>query len=121
MLSIGRFPWGGRDWEIDVREIRTLELEQGDAPECWCIDRPHTLTVCHGMLWVTIEDEPDDRWLRAGESVELSPHSTVWISSPESNSRFVLASEAAPQRRVSRRFDWYRILARAGRGRFEAP
>src|ERR1700722_15088153 len=73
MLSIGRFPWGGRNREIEVREIRTLELEQGDAPECWCIDRPHTLTVCHGMLWVTIEDEPDDRWLRAGESVELSP------------------------------------------------
>jgi Protein of unknown function (DUF2917) len=111
----------GRDWEIDVREIRTLELGQSDAPECWFIDRPHTLTVCHGMLWVTVEGEPDDRWLRAGESMELSPHSTAWISSPESNSRFVLASESVPVLRVSRRFDWYRMWARTGRGRYQAP
>jgi hypothetical protein len=111
----------GRDWESDVREIRTLELQQSDVPECRYIDRPHTLTVCHGMLWVTIEGELDDRWLRAGGSVELSPRSTVWISSPESNSRFVLASESAPVTRVLRRFDVYRMLARAGRGRYQAP
>jgi hypothetical protein len=112
---------GGRDWESDVREIRTLELGQSDVPECRYIDRPHTLTVCHGMLWITIEGELDDRWLRAGESVELSPHSTVWISSPESTSRFVLASESVPVLRVSRRFDLYRTLARVGRGRYQAP
>jgi hypothetical protein len=104
----------GRDWEINVREIRTLELRQGDAPECWFIDRPHTLTVCHGLLWLTVEGEPDDRWLRAGDAVELAPRSTAWISSPQSDSRFVLAVESALP--ATRRLDF---RGRWGRGRYQ--
>ena len=50
-----------------MREIRTLEQEPHDAPACWLIDRPHTLTVCRGAVWLTIEGESEDWWLRAGE------------------------------------------------------
>jgi Protein of unknown function (DUF2917) len=84
-----------------MREIRTLEQRPGDAPACWFIDRPHTLTVCQGMLWLTVEGEADDRWLGPGDSAELSAHSKVWISS-ESGCRFALAS--APAMPAARRF-----------------
>jgi Protein of unknown function (DUF2917) len=77
-----------------MREIRTLEQRAGDAPECWFIDRAHSLTVCQGMLWLTVEGEPDDRWLGPGDSAELAAHSRLWISS-ETGSRFSLASAAA--------------------------
>ncbi|MGA7814483.1 DUF2917 domain-containing protein, partial [Caballeronia sp.] len=74
-----------------MREIRTLELQQNEPTTCWLIDRPQTLRVCEGLLWLTVEGEPDDRWLSAGESLELSSRSTVWISSSTPSSRFVLA------------------------------
>jgi hypothetical protein len=89
-----------------MREIRTLELQQDEPTTCWLIDRPQTLRVCEGLLWVTVEGEPDDRWLSAGDSLELSSRSTVWISSSTPSSRFVLA--AAPARSLTRflAFNW---------------
>jgi len=75
-----------------MREIRTLELQQSEVPVSWFIDRPHTLRVCQGLLWLTLEGELDDKWLRAGDSVTLPANSTIWINSPEADSRFALAS-----------------------------
>jgi hypothetical protein len=99
-----------------MREIRTLEQRAGDVPECWFIDRAHTLTVCRGMLWLTVEGEPDDRWLGPGDSAELPARSTVWISS-ETGSRFSLAS--APARPAAGRFAaWLSLFS--GRRRYQA-
>ena len=101
-----------------MREIRTLEQEPHDAPACWLIDRPHTLTVCRGTVWLTIEGESDDWWLREGETLELAPRSKVWISASGSISRFVLAS--APVFSPTRRFAFYWLLIRFGQRRTRA-
>ena len=103
-----------------MREIRTLEQQPSEAPACWLIDRPHTLTVCRGTVWLTIEGDTADWWLRAGDTLELAPRSKVWISASESGSRFVLASE--PVFSSTRRFalSLYWMLARLGQRRSRA-
>jgi hypothetical protein len=98
-----------------MREIRTLEQEPHDAPACWPIDRPHTLKVCRGTVWLTIEGESEDWWLREGETLELAPRSKVWISTSEPNSRFVLAS--APVFSPTWKFAFYWLLIRCGQRR----
>ena len=52
-----------------MREIRTFELDHTDQTTGIFIDRPHTLRVCRGMLWITIAGETADLWLSAGESI----------------------------------------------------
>ena len=56
-----------------MREIRTFELDRHDVPTGWFIDRPQTLKVTHGQIWLTVEGETGDIWLRAGESSNCSP------------------------------------------------
>jgi len=75
-----------------MREIRTFELEQPDLPTSLQIDRPQRLTVCRGVLWLTIAGESADLWLAAGESIELPPHTTIWVSANQAGGRFNLAS-----------------------------
>ena len=100
-----------------MREIRTLELQQSDVPVSWFIDRTHTLRVCQGLLWLTLEGELDDRWLRAGDSVTLPANSTIWISSPEADSRFALASTPTKPWVGLIAFYWPRIAFGRGRAR----
>jgi hypothetical protein len=77
-----------------MREIRTFELDRRDAPTRWVIDRPQTLRVTRGQIWLTIEGETDDHWLDAGESVELAAYSTIWVSGTKDASWFSLASDS---------------------------
>ena len=77
-----------------MREIRTFELDRRDAPTRWVIDRPQTLRVTRGQIWLTIEGEADDHWLEAGASVELKPWTTIWVSGTEDASWFSLASDS---------------------------
>jgi hypothetical protein len=78
-----------------MREIRTFELDRRDAPASWVIDRPQTLRVTRGQIWLTIEGKADDHWLEAGASVELEPYSTIWVSGSRDASWFSLASISA--------------------------
>jgi hypothetical protein len=78
-----------------MREIRTFELDPRDAPTRWVIDRPQTLRVTRGQIWLTIEGEADDHWLDAGASVELKPYTTIWVSGTADASWFSLASDSA--------------------------
>jgi quercetin dioxygenase-like cupin family protein len=75
-----------------MREIRTFELDRRDAPTRWVIDRPQTLRVTRGQVWLTIEGAADDYWLDAGASVELKPYTTIWVSATEDASWFSMAS-----------------------------
>ena len=75
-----------------MREIRSFELDRRDAPTRWVIDRPQTLRVTRGQIWLTIEGEADDHWLDAGASVELEPYTTIWVSGTADASWFSLAS-----------------------------
>lgn len=77
-----------------MREIRTFELDRRDAPTRWVIDRPQTLRVTRGQIWLTIEGEADDHWLEAGASVELKSYTTIWVSGTADASWFSLASDS---------------------------
>ncbi|MDR5747944.1 DUF2917 domain-containing protein [Caballeronia sp. LZ029] len=77
-----------------MREIRTFELDRRDAPTRWVIDRPQTLRVTRGQVWLTIEGAADDYWLDAGVSVELKPYTTIWVSGTADSSWFSLASDS---------------------------
>ncbi|SPB16156.1 hypothetical protein NOV72_03357 [Caballeronia novacaledonica] len=77
-----------------MREIRTFELDRRDAPTRWVIDRPQTLRVTRGQVWLTMEGAADDYWLDAGSSVELKPYTTIWVSGTEDASWFSLASDS---------------------------
>ncbi|SAK91138.1 hypothetical protein AWB79_06673 [Caballeronia hypogeia] len=77
-----------------MREIRTFELDGRDAPTRWVIDRPQTLRVKRGQIWLTIEGDPDDHWLDTGASVELKPYTTIWVSGTQDASWFSLASDS---------------------------
>ena len=91
-----------------MREIRTYELDRHDVPTGWFIDRPQTLKVTHGQIWLTVEGETGDIWLRAGESVELQPYSTIWVSAAQDGGRFSMASVSAPRKLwVERVIAWF--------------
>jgi hypothetical protein len=78
-----------------MREIRTFELDRRDAPTRWVIDRPQTLRVTRGQVWLTIEGEADDHWLNAGASVELKAYTTIWVSGTKDASWFSLSSTSS--------------------------
>jgi hypothetical protein len=93
-----------------MREIRTFELDRRDAPTRWVIDRPQTLRVTRGQIWLTIEGEADDFWLQAGASVELKPYTTIWVSGTKEASWFSLASDsthAGPRSLASLARAWF--------------
>ncbi|WP_277186460.1 DUF2917 domain-containing protein [Caballeronia sp. BR00000012568055] len=83
-----------------MREIRTFELDRQDAATRWVIDRPQTLHVLRGQIWLTIEGEADDHWLDAGASVELQPFTTIWVSGAQDAIRFSLASTSTTYART---------------------
>ncbi|MDR5739083.1 MULTISPECIES: DUF2917 domain-containing protein [unclassified Caballeronia] len=83
-----------------MREIRTFELDGRDAPTRWTSHRPQTLRVLRGQIWMTVEGEADDHWLKAGDAVELKPYSTIWVSGTCEGSRFALASASAGDKSV---------------------
>jgi len=95
-----------------MREIRTFELDHTDQTTGIFIDRPHTLRVCRGMLWITIAGETADLWLSAGESIEVRAGATIWVSAAPGGGRFDLAFESA---RPSWRWLFERVSAGLGR------
>ncbi|SAK67185.1 hypothetical protein AWB77_02593 [Caballeronia fortuita] len=102
-----------------MREIRTFELDGHGAPTRWVIDRPQTLRVTGGRIWLTVEGSADDYWLDAGASVELKPFTTIWVSATADASWFSMSSDSTRSgaRRLSeivracftRRTTWPRI------------
>jgi hypothetical protein len=78
-----------------MREIRTFELDQADLATGIFIARPHTLRVCRGLLWITVEGEAADMWLSAGDTIELPAGTTVWVGAQAPGGRFDLAFESA--------------------------
>src|ERR1700761_7378517 len=75
-----------------MREVRIYELEQGEPVTAWRVARPSTFKVVSGEIWLTVEGDSEDHWLRAGESIDLPPGSVAWISASQNGARFALAS-----------------------------
>ncbi len=66
----------------------------GRTPPRWVIDRPQTLRVARGQIWLTIEGEAGDHWLDVGASIELRPYTTIWVSGSVDASWVSVASDS---------------------------
>lgn len=74
-----------------MREIRIFELEHEEPVQTWRLAQPLQLHVSEGELWLTIDGDPGDYWLRQGESLALEGGASVRISAGREGARFVLA------------------------------
>ena len=88
-----------------MREIRTFEMERDEPAAVWRIAEPSLVTVMAGQLWITVERDAEDYWLRAGESLWLPKGARAWIGAGGASARFTVANagtRAAPQGKPAR-------------------
>ncbi|MBN3820946.1 DUF2917 domain-containing protein, partial [Paraburkholderia sp. Se-20369] len=52
-----------------MRELRLYELDADEPAGRWRVARRTALRVTDGELWLTIEGEPADHWLRPGDGL----------------------------------------------------
>ncbi|TDV08279.1 DUF2917 domain-containing protein [Paraburkholderia caballeronis] len=74
-----------------MREIRIFELAHDEPAQLWRPAQPLRLQVSEGELWLTIEGDAGDYWLRNGESFALPARAKVWVSAGRAGARFLLA------------------------------
>ncbi|VVE13440.1 hypothetical protein PTE30175_02675 [Pandoraea terrae] len=95
-----------------MREIRMFELDGRQAVK-WQTAAPQSLQVLQGLLWLTVEGESGDHWLRAGDTFETVPGQTMWLGTWNEGARFRLSQPTAPHKRTPRpTFDWRMLLGR---------
>lgn len=79
-----------------MREIRLFELDRGQTV-FWpspAADLPQSLQVLQGVLWLTVEGEPADHWLHAGESFEIRGGQRVWLGTWQDGARLRVSQPA---------------------------
>jgi hypothetical protein len=78
-----------------MREIRRFELDAH-----LCIARRVTsaceLAVETGRIWLTVEGDPCDHWLSAGERFVLPRGKRIWLSADAGGARLRVVESAAP-------------------------
>ncbi len=73
-----------------MREIRTFELGHGEPAAAWRVAQPLVLKVMAGEIWLTLDGDPEDYWLAAGETFELPRGARVWVSAGQHGARVAL-------------------------------
>ncbi|MBN4665566.1 DUF2917 domain-containing protein [Pandoraea nosoerga] len=79
-----------------MREIRLFELDQRQTV-LWhspAGELPQTLQVLQGLLWLTVEGEHTDHWLRAGESFEMRAGQRIWLGTWDDGARLRVSQPA---------------------------
>ncbi|APD11200.1 hypothetical protein UC34_25230 [Pandoraea vervacti] len=79
-----------------MREIRLFELDPGQTV-FWrspAAERPQSLQVLQGLLWLTVEGEHADHWLSAGESFEIRGGQRVWLGTWQDGARMRMSQPA---------------------------
>lgn len=103
-----------------MREIRMFELD-GHQAVFWQSATPQSLQVLQGLLWVTVEGEPADHWLSAGETFEIRAGQRLWLGTWQDTARFRLSQPMAllpgrPEVHLGRggslRFAWHQLTHR---------
>lgn len=84
-----------------MREIRIFELEYEEPAHALRLARPLHLQVSKGELWLTVDGDPADYWLRAGDALTLAGGASVRISAGRPGARFAMASGAASARALT--------------------
>ncbi|RQH09921.1 DUF2917 domain-containing protein [Paraburkholderia dinghuensis] len=74
-----------------MREIRIFEMEYDEPAQTWQLTQPMQLRVSEGELWLTIDGDAGDYWLREGETLTLGGRTSARISAGRSGARFVVA------------------------------
>jgi quercetin dioxygenase-like cupin family protein len=74
-----------------MREIRTFELEDGEPAAAWRVAQPLVLKVMAGEIWLTLDGDPEDYWLAAGDTFELPRGARAWVSAGQGAARLALA------------------------------
>ncbi|MFJ2991970.1 DUF2917 domain-containing protein [Pandoraea sp. NPDC087047] len=79
-----------------MREIRLFELDRGQTVfwQSPAAESPQSLQVLQGLLWLTVEGEPTDHWLRAGESFEIRGGQRVWLGTWQDGARMRVSQPA---------------------------
>lgn len=99
-----------------MREIRIYELEHDEPAQAWRLAQPLALHVTEGELWLTIDGDAGDYWLRVGESIALPARARLWVSAGRAGVRFMLAQGGASASSASSAFSSERApLAEPGR------
>ncbi len=78
-----------------MREIRVFELEHQEPVQTWRLAQPLQLHVTEGEVWLTMDGDSSDYWLRQGESLALAGGKAVRLSAGSVGARFVLALDGA--------------------------
>lgn len=79
-----------------MRELRTFELDEPNQPVSWRARYGQSVTVLEGQLWLTIEDQIADIWLKPGAVYALPEGVNVWMSGETGPVRFMLSEASAP-------------------------
>ncbi|RZT38672.1 DUF2917 domain-containing protein [Cupriavidus agavae] len=79
-----------------MRELRTFELDQPGHPVSWRARHGQSVTALEGQLWLTVEGQPADIWLRPGDTRVLTEGERVWLSAESASARFLLTEVPAP-------------------------
>ncbi|WP_454766925.1 DUF2917 domain-containing protein [Cupriavidus campinensis] len=79
-----------------MRELRIFELDQPGRPVRWRARHGQSVTALEGRLWLTIEGQTADVWLRAGDVFALPEGARIWLSGESPLARFQLAETPAP-------------------------
>jgi hypothetical protein len=78
-----------------MREIRMFEMEYEEPAQCLRVARGLDLHVSDGELWLTIDGDAADYWLRAGESLSLARGVSVRIGAWRGGARFAIVAGGA--------------------------
>nr|WP_315596462.1 DUF2917 domain-containing protein [uncultured Cupriavidus sp.] len=79
-----------------MRELRTFELDEPGRPVSWRARHGQSVTALEGRLWLTVEGQVADIWLRPGDVYALVEGERVWLSGEAPTARFLLTETPAP-------------------------
>lgn len=100
-----------------MRELRLYVLESDEPGGRWRIVDRTMLRLADGELWVTVEGEQADHWLRPGDTLTVAPRARIWVSAGPHGATFAFGGQDAPAARAVPFADAWRQRVAAWRGR----
>jgi Protein of unknown function (DUF2917) len=70
------------------------------------VSQPRNLQIESGRVWLTVEGEPDDHWLGAGDVFSLPAHRLIVIEADQQASRIQFKESNSAASPMSNLFKW---------------
>lgn len=77
-----------------MQELRDFELDGSGRPVGWRAGAGQRIVAREGRIWLTVEGDSRDVWLRPGDEHALPDGAMVWLSGESSGARFTLVQPA---------------------------